>query len=195
MTFFSVTAIGQIESALYPNFDNLYCKYSFKYGPDWVVVNGLEDGLTQMARSSSGGTFSQSMYSSGTFARPCVWNFPIDLCLKSTNAFGWPQLVVCVYGLDDIGRDVVRGYGAVRIPMVAGRHTLYIPTVVPLATSPFNHILSWATGRVPEYLDPNFVAQSKGREVTRVKSQGAIKVVLDIAIKDIDKFGIIVSKQ
>ncbi|KAJ3223773.1 B9 domain-containing protein 1 [Chytriomyces hyalinus] len=185
MSFFSVTVTGQIESALYPYFDNLYCKYHFKYGPDWVVVSGLEDGLTQMARASTSATFSQAMYSSGAFSRTCVWNFPIDVCFKSTNPFGWPQLVVCVYGLDDFGRDVVRGYGAV--------HVLYIPTVVPRATTPFNGFLSWATGRVPEYLDPNFIAQSKGREVTRVKSQGALKIVLDIATKEIDKFGLQVS--
>ncbi|KAI8830947.1 b9 domain-containing protein 1-like protein [Chytriomyces cf. hyalinus JEL632] len=193
MSFFSVTVTGQIESALYPYFDNLYCKYNFKYGPDWVVVSGLEDGLTQMARASTSTTFSQAMYSSGAFSRTCVWNFPIDVCFKSTNPFGWPQLVVCVYGLDEFGRDVVRGYGAVRLPLTAGRHVLYIPTVVPRATTPFNAFLSWATGRVPEYLDPNFIAQSKGREVTRVKSQGALKIVLDIATKEIDKFGLQVS--
>ncbi|KAJ3076201.1 B9 domain-containing protein 1 [Podochytrium sp. JEL0797] len=195
MSFFSVSAIGQIESALYPTYDNLYCKYNFKYGPDWTVLSGLEDGLTQMSRTSTSATFSQQMYSSGTVARTCVWNFPVDVAFKATNAFGWPQIVVCVYGLDELGRDVVRGYGAVRVPMTAGRHVLYIPTVVPLATSPFHEILSWVTGRLPEYLDHNFVAQAKGREVTRVKSQGAIKVVLDIATKDIEKFGLQVSSK
>ncbi|KAJ3088361.1 B9 domain-containing protein 1 [Physocladia obscura] len=176
MTFFSVSAVGQIESAL-------------------VVLNGLEDGLTQMARTSTTATFSQSMYASGTFSRACVWNFPIEISFKSTNAFGWPQLVVCVYGLDDFGRDVIRGYGAIRLPMTPGRHTLYIPTVVPIATSPFHEILSWYTGRLPEYLDHNFIAQGKGREVTRVKSQGALKIVVDVATKNMEIFGFQVSSR
>ncbi|KAL1482684.1 hypothetical protein MTO96_050304, partial [Rhipicephalus appendiculatus] len=31
-----------------------------------------------------------------------------------------PQLVLAVYGLDAFGNDVVRGYGAVHVPPIAG---------------------------------------------------------------------------
>ena len=31
-----------------------------------------------------------------------------------------PQLVMSVYGLDGVGRDVVRGYGAVHVPVSPG---------------------------------------------------------------------------
>ncbi|KAJ3408252.1 B9 domain-containing protein 1 [Chytridiales sp. JEL 0842] len=187
-SFFSLIVVGQIESALFPEFDNLYCKFSFEHGPDWVVVDGLEDGLTQLAKAPTSSTFSESMYSSGTFNRTCVWNFPLDIAFKSTNPYGWPQLVVSVYGLDDMGRDVVRGYGSVRLPLNSGKHTLYIPTFVPLATSPFNGFLSWMTGRLPEFLDSGFVSHNKGREVTRVHSQGTVKVVLSVATKEMEKF-------
>lgn len=50
-----------------------------------------------------------------------VWNFPLDVTYKTTNAFGWPQLVVAVYGLDSFGRDVVKGYGCIHLPTCAGR--------------------------------------------------------------------------
>lgn len=50
-----------------------------------------------------------------------VWNFPIDITYKTTNAFGWPQLVVSVYGLDTLGRDVIKGYGCMHLPTCAGR--------------------------------------------------------------------------
>lgn len=50
-----------------------------------------------------------------------MWNYPLDLTYKTTNAFGWPQLVVSVYGLDLFGRDVVKGYGCVHLPTCAGR--------------------------------------------------------------------------
>lgn len=50
-----------------------------------------------------------------------VWNFPLDVTYKSTNAFGWPQLVVSVYGLDFLGRDVIKGYGCMHIPTCAGK--------------------------------------------------------------------------
>ena len=45
-----------------------------------------------------------------------VWNFPIDVSFKSTNAHGWPRMSISVYGVDSLGRDVVRGYGSVLIP-------------------------------------------------------------------------------
>ncbi len=59
-----------------------------------------------------------------TFTGPeqlLVWNYPLDLTYKSTNAFGWPQIVVSVYGLDAFGRDVIKGYGCIHLPTCAGR--------------------------------------------------------------------------
>lgn len=49
---FLVSAVGQIEKAHFPDFDDMYCKYSFVYGPDWEIVAvsirhdavGLESG-------------------------------------------------------------------------------------------------------------------------------------------------------
>lgn len=35
---FLVSAVGQIEKAQFPNYDNMYCKYVFVYGPDWEIV-------------------------------------------------------------------------------------------------------------------------------------------------------------
>ena len=64
-----------------------------------------------------------------------VWNFPLDITFRSTSPYGWPQLVVSVYGLDGLGNDVVRGYGAVHVPVSnAMQHpyvTLKIPVFVP----------------------------------------------------------------
>lgn len=57
-------------------------------------------------------------------AGPCrllVWNFPVDVTYKATNAFGWPQLVISVYGVDALGRDVIQGYGCMHLPTCAGR--------------------------------------------------------------------------
>ncbi|KXS18589.1 B9-domain-containing protein [Gonapodya prolifera JEL478] len=160
--FFSVNFTGQIES-----------------------VCGLEEGLTQMARSAR----SSTSVSSDRVGNTCVWNFPIEITFKSTNVFGWPQLVVSVYGLDGFGRDVVRGYGSLRLPLHSGRFVKYIPLFVPLATSPFNYLLSWFAGRLPEFVDPAFVSKSEGREVTRVSSQGSVKVVVDVLPRDMERFG------
>ena len=107
-TAFFIVVNGQIEGGEFP-YDDLYVRYAFSFGPDWMVVDGIETGLSQIARRMSG-------YDSSV-----VWNFPVDISFKSTNAHGWPRMSLSVYGVDPLGRDVVRGYGSVLIPpCVAG---------------------------------------------------------------------------
>ena len=74
-----------------------------------------------------------------------VWNFPLDITFRSTSPFGWPQLVVSVYGLDSLGNDVVRGYGAVHGPLVSHSPyaTLKIPVFVPESASILQRIAGW----------------------------------------------------
>lgn len=35
---FLVSAVGQIEKAHFPDFDDMYCKYAFVHGSDWELV-------------------------------------------------------------------------------------------------------------------------------------------------------------
>ncbi|XP_035888793.1 B9 domain-containing protein 1 isoform X6 [Phyllostomus discolor] len=99
---------GQVESAQFPEHDDLYCKYCFVYGHDWAPTAGLEEGISQITSKSH------------DVRHSLVWNFPIDVTFKSTNPFGWPQIVLSVYGPDVFGNDVVRGYGAVHVPFSPG---------------------------------------------------------------------------
>ena len=94
---------GQVESGEF-NYDDLYIRYGFSFGPDWSVFDGIETGLSQIARKTSGCDNS------------VVWNFPVDVSFKSTNAHGWPRMSISIYGVDSLGRDVVRGYGSLLIP-------------------------------------------------------------------------------
>ncbi|XP_029432761.1 B9 domain-containing protein 1 isoform X2 [Rhinatrema bivittatum] len=155
-TVFLLMVNGQIESANFPEFDELYCKYCFVYGHDWAPTAGLEEGISQITSKNHG--IQQTM----------VWNFPLDISFKSTNPYGWPQIVVSVYGPDVFGSDVVRGYGAVHVPFTPG---------------------SWFMGRRPEFTDPKVVAQGEGREVTRVRSQGFVTISFNVVTKDMKKLG------
>ncbi|XP_038007154.1 B9 domain-containing protein 1 isoform X1 [Motacilla alba alba] len=152
---FLLAVSGEIESGEFPGFDDLYCKFSFVYGPDWVPTAGLEEGISQITSKSS------------VSPTTLVWNFPIDITFKSTNPFGWPQIVLSVYGPDFFGHDVVRGYGAVHVPFVPGRHKRTIAMFVPESTSRLQQLTSWFTGRRPEFTDPRVVAQGEGREGER----------------------------
>jgi B9 domain-containing protein 1 len=76
------------------------------------MVDGVEKGMSQ--------------YSTPTVTprqtSTIVWNFPLEATFKSTNPFGWPQVVVSVYGVDWLGNDVIVGYGSTRLPTKAGRY-------------------------------------------------------------------------
>ncbi|KAL4240624.1 B9 domain-containing protein 1 [Mactra antiquata] len=168
---------GQIESAEFPEFDNLYCRYCLTYGQDWLITSGLEDGLTQITKKSQ------------DERQQFVWNFPIDVTFKSTNPHGWPQLVVHCYGPDVFGTEVVRGYGVCHIPITPGRHKVRLPMFVPESSSSLQKFTSWFLGRRPEYVDARVVSQGEGREVTRVRSQGFVNVSFNVVMKDMKKLG------
>ncbi|XP_069501772.1 B9 domain-containing protein 1 isoform X1 [Ambystoma mexicanum] len=174
---FLLMVTGQIESAEFPEFDELYCKYCFVYGLDWAPTTGLEEGISQITSKSHGAQ------------QDLVWNFPIDITFKSTNPHGWPQIVVSVYGPDVFGNDVVRGYGAVHVPFTPGRHKRTLPMFVPESTSKLQKFTSWFMGRRPEFTDPKVVAQGEGREVTRVRSQGSVTISFNVVTKDMKKLG------
>ena len=77
-------------------------------GGGGYVRQGQEDGITQITRQTGPGG-------------KLVWNFPLEVTFKSTNAFGWPQLVLSVFCVDALGRDIVKGYGCTHLPISAGR--------------------------------------------------------------------------
>jgi B9 domain-containing protein 1 len=203
-TSFFVMITGHIESAISSTSslnDHLYCRYSFSYGPDWEVVHGVSVGLSQMGRRGArlgnnggggGGGALDGYDEEGNTA--IVWNFPIEISFQSTSPHGWPRLVVSVYGLDFMGRDVVRGYAHLLLPARPGGHTRYLRTYVPVSGSTFVRALNWLMGTSPEYYDSRMVARGEGRAVTRVVSgDRTVKVNLMVTIKDFPTFGYVSS--
>lgn len=174
---FLLMLAGQIESAEFPEFDEIFCKYSFVYGQDWVITTGLEEGITQITKKSQDGR------------QIFVWNFPLDITWKTTNPHGWPQIVISAYGVDTFGNDVARGYGVCHVPLVPGKHKRTVAMFVPESTSKLQKFTSWFLGRRPEYVDPRVIAQGEGREVTRVRSQGHVTVMFNVVTKDMKKLG------
>lgn len=140
------------------------------------MPQGADAGLTQLAYRASQDD-------------DIVLNFPIDISFKSTNPFGWPRLVFSVYGLDALGRDVVRGYGSIHIPTSGGPRTRYVPLFRPLSSSLLQQWTAMLTGSPPEYFDSKFITQNDGREVTRVTSCGSIQVQLHVVTNGMKQVG------
>ena len=136
---FFVQCTGQIVSGEFGPVNYLYCRYTFHFGNDWTVSSGLDTGLSQTSCKNMGNSEEQ-----------IVWNFPIDISFNSTNAFGWPRIAISVYGIDFLGRDVIRGYGSALVPLSAGLHEIEIDMFTPLATSYLNDFMSWMMGNPPE---------------------------------------------
>ena len=187
-TFF-VMVTGNIESVISSTSslnDQCYCRYSFSYGPDWEVVHGVSMGLSQIGRRG----ITRCHNSNDNSSSVIVWNFPIEISFQSTNPHGWPRLVVSVYGLDFMGRDVVRGYASILLPIKPGPHTLYMKTYRPVSGSKFVQGLNWIMGTLPEYYDSRMVAKGDGRAVTRVVcGDRTVKVNLMVTIKDLSTYG------
>jgi len=177
---FHVMITGHIESACFQSrYDNLYCRYALTHGPDWIIIHGIDSGISQISRKSDA--------CSDGDADEIIWNFPIDIALKSTNVFGWPRLSLAIYGLDALGRDVIRGYGTVLVPTFPGRHVKYIDTYTPVSKNICQQFLNWVFGTPPEFYDLKMTAQNDGRALVRVRSEGCIKVVLNVVTKDMGK--------
>ena len=70
----------------FPGRDRLWCNYNFVYGDDWHILQGVNNGSSQTSIKSGGED------------ALAVWNFPLEVTFKSTNASGWPRLVVSVRG-------------------------------------------------------------------------------------------------
>ncbi|XP_020279162.1 B9 domain-containing protein 1 isoform X2 [Pseudomyrmex gracilis] len=173
--FLSVT--GSIEHSEFYDVDNAYCKYGFHFGPEWSVVSGIEEGLTQMCKCSNDPR------------NLVVWNFPLDITFKSTNPHGWPQLIMSFYGLDFFGNDVIRGYAVCHLPLQTGHHEKRMSIYVPESSSGLQQLVEWLTSKRPELIDPAILASGVGRELTRMRVEGAVTVTFNVVLKDLFKLG------
>ena len=176
---FSVVLTGRVESAHFPFVSNsLYCRYTFTFGSDWEILHGVNSGITQIATQHL-----------GDCNQGVVWNFPIEISFQSPNIFGWPRIVIAVYGVDMLGRDVVKGYGSVLCPTTPGLHEMHVSMYTPMDNTIWQRFVNWFAGTTPEFYDSKFVAQGKGRAVTLVKGNGKVTIVLNVATKDMEASG------
>jgi B9 domain-containing protein 1 len=108
-----------------------------------------------------------SQYGAKTFvseAKTITWSFPLEISFRSTNAHGWPRLVITVFGPDILGRDVLRGYGSISVPVSSGTFTKYINLFSPISTTVMNEWGGILRGDRTEFKDSLFVSKSEGRQ-------------------------------
>eukprot|EP00485_Elphidium_margaritaceum_P002704 CAMPEP_0202697626 /NCGR_PEP_ID=MMETSP1385-20130828/10946_1 /ASSEMBLY_ACC=CAM_ASM_000861 /TAXON_ID=933848 /ORGANISM="Elphidium margaritaceum" /LENGTH=184 /DNA_ID=CAMNT_0049354127 /DNA_START=39 /DNA_END=593 /DNA_ORIENTATION=- len=173
---FYLMAMGQIEGCKISGHDQIYCKYTTNFGADWQCIKGVQTGISQTSCKNPSDKY------------PFLFNYPFSLSFKAWNPTGWPHLIIAVYGVASDDKHVIAGYASIRMPVFPGRHVVEAELFRPIASNWFTEFVSHFTGRA-EYHDTNFITESKKREVTRVTSNGSIKVVFNIMTRNLKSFG------
>jgi B9 domain-containing protein 1 len=62
-----------------------------------------------------------------------------------------------------------------------------------VSSSKLQQIAAFFRGDHPQFYDPKFVAKADGREVTRVRSMGTVRVTLDVVTKGLVSHGYVTS--
>jgi hypothetical protein len=119
-----------------------------------------------------------------------------------------------VYATDFWGRYVPAGYGSVLLPTVPGRYVRHVRLFTPVASTLLQSLLGWFSGNTPEvggleelggqalarrahthispppqFYDSKFVAASEGREVTRVRPTGTVRLTLNVVTRGVAALG------
>ncbi|XP_060522543.1 B9 domain-containing protein 1-like [Cylas formicarius] len=169
---FLVSITGQIEylDVLAPSGTSYHCKYEFYSGPDWKIIGGLEAGLTQMAYAATNGD-------------KIVLNFPVEVQFKTTNPYGWPQIVLSVYnGLR------LEGYGRAHVPLKPGTHELRVHLSKPLASSLLGYLSSFF-GYQPELRQPTMLASTAGNHLIRMETSGYAYITINLVSQGFQRMG------
>ena len=175
---FILNVQGMIELGEFFDGDIINCKYDIEFGQDWELLNGLKTNQSQQACRTEG---KDNFF---------IWNMPFEVCLRSTNPSGWPQLVVSCYGPDWFGREVLKAYGVCYFPTTKGSHERTLHMFSIKSSSGFIEAIGIFLGQKAEILNaPNVLSTGEGREVIRAQSEGIVKAKFNINITYIEYFG------
>ena len=175
---FILNVQGMIELGEFFDGDIINCKYDIEFGQDWELLNGLKTNQSQQACRTEG---KDNFF---------IWNMPFEVCLRSTNPSGWPQLVVSCYGPDWFGREVLKAYGVCYFPTTKGSHERTLHMFSIKSSSGFIEAIGIFLGQKAEILNaPNVLSTGEGREVIRAQSEGIVKAKFNINITNMEYFG------
>eukprot|EP00483_Globobulimina_turgida_P010135 UN10154 len=79
------------------------------------------------------------------------------------------------------------------LPTCPGQYERVVHMFTPEPSSLLQQVRAWITGAHPEFFDSKFAARSEGREVTRVRRTGSVKVSVNILTRGMADVGYISS--
>ncbi|KAJ6638000.1 B9 domain-containing protein 1, partial [Pseudolycoriella hygida] len=163
---FHINLSGQIKSCCFPSGfdgDKLFCRYDIVAGADWDLVSGITSGVTQLSKA-------------GPRIEEIVFNMPLEVMYKSTNPFGWPQLILCLYGNNFWGTETSRGYARCHLPVTSGE--IRAPIFQIRCSNIWSSITSWFSDRRPELRNPKILVEGEKTKGLSVESYGEVVIFL-----------------
>ena len=175
---FILNVQGMIELGEFFEGDVINCKYDIEFGQDWELLSDSQSNQSQTACRTQG----QENY--------FVWNMPFEVCLRSTNPSGWPQLVVSCYSPDFFGRELLKAYGVCYFPTTKGSHERTLHMFSVKSSSGLIEAIGIFLGQKAEIINaPNVLSTGEGREVIRAQSEGTVKTKFNVNITNMEYFG------
>ena len=183
--FFRLFISGSIEYGNFVGEEPIKVNYEFVSGEKWAKEDGIIKGSTQYSCKGEG---IYNYYSYGL-------NFEISY--RSTDPFGWPQLVLNCFTVDSKGNQIVKGYGCVHVPTSTGRHKKKVHIFRPTENSNlvgkfFGYNSSNSDDKNDDKTDPKVISSGQEREISRANCEGFVNVVFQVVFRDVDKFGLII---
>ena len=183
--FFRLFISGSIEYGNFVGEEPIKVNYEFVSGEKWAKEDGIIKGSTQYSCKGEG---IYNYYSYGL-------NFEISY--RSTDPFGWPQLVLNCFTVDSKGNQIVKGYGCVHVPTSTGRHKRKVHIFRPTENSNlvgkfFGYNSANSDDKNDDKTDPKVISSGQEREISRANCEGFVNVVFQVVFRDVDKFGLII---
>uniref|UniRef100_A0A7S3R578 B9 domain-containing protein 2 n=1 Tax=Dunaliella tertiolecta TaxID=3047 RepID=A0A7S3R578_DUNTE len=160
---------GQVLGGSGFQFQTLFCKWSLVSGRNWELLEGLDQGQTQVDCAPDG--------------EMVVWAHPIDVHYSCKGLTGWPKLHFQVWGQDIHGRNDVCGYGFCHVPTAPGMHELDCVTWIPEGTVG-ERLRAFFVGGNPRLKLEEIVHTPGDRFRLQTQTSGIVHLQLGVIMKD-----------
>lgn len=180
---FRLIVHGTLESSECLSAGSMYCRSTLVLGRDWShVVQGGDrantvDVITQLAERKPG---ADALF---------TWNAPFEFVLESPTPASWPQIAIAATSIGADGKDVVIGYARCHVPRKPGCHSLTLPMLQPVYSTPQHQLFGMFSGK-PELRDPTFLCSVDDHAFLNASAvPGNIKVSFHVALSNFAQLG------
>lgn len=164
--------VGQILGAFGFPSQNLFCKWGVVAGRSWELLEGLDNGQTQLDLAPDG--------------EPVVWAHPLDLHYACRGLAGWPKLHFQVWSQDIHGRNDICGYGFCHVPTAPGQYEIECPTWIPEG-SLGERLAAFFLGGNPRLKYEELIHTPGDRFRLNTVASGVVQLQLGVVVKDFER--------